>query len=120
MGLIAVDVAGIEIGAAFALMIVIAVVAFSVHSRLLKRDVQRCLADLRGERARAGAASLLDANHPHSQLRVTTPQEHWVESRRAANANKRRRPAPRAAAPTEDRRLVSVNATRRATKRVVS
>ena len=52
MELIAVNVAAIEIGAIFLVLIAIAVVAFLFHVRLLERAVLRNQADLRARWAR--------------------------------------------------------------------
>jgi hypothetical protein len=104
--LIAVDTVAIEIGAAFLAMIVVVVVAFSLHNSLLQRAVQRCQAELRAQRAQAAAATPVVADRPRSaRLAATTTQEHWAETRQAGATENNtvepplQRPAsPRAAA----------------------
>ena len=100
MELIAVDVAALEIGAAFVLIIVTVAAFFWLHDRLLQRTVRRYQAELRARRPQAAAAaSPVVAGHRFSaRLRMTTTEERWLKTRRAAtNDNSNEPPAERPA-----------------------
>lgn len=86
MELVAVDVAAMEIGAAFMLVIVIAAAIFLLHNWLLQRAVQRYQASLRAQRPQANVAEPpVVADHQFiRRLRLTTAEEFWAKRRQAA------------------------------------
>jgi hypothetical protein len=96
MELIAVDVAGIALGATLLAMCTIAVLALFVHERLLQRRMQQARAELPAQRRQAAVVGSESATNrrPGTGPRGVTLRERMLRTRRAraaANTTSERR-----------------------------